>query len=139
MAKLQRFVITGLFGVALLGATTAEAAKPNKKTKPAPETYSSIDDGSLLLPAPRGLVPAVSVTSNKAQTQTPTKEPSFDPVPQDQAELIARRLQLIDQLIRRHGRAYDYRTLTVRQLESILARLEADSTSDDTTRSEPEA
>jgi hypothetical protein len=38
---------------------------------------------------------------------------------------MGRRLQLVDSIIRRYGRAYDYRTHTIRELEQILAKLNA--------------
>jgi hypothetical protein len=49
----------------------------------------------------------------------------FDPVPQPQRDGIARRLGLVEEILRKHGRAYDYRSLTVRDLETILAELDA--------------
>lgn len=54
----------------------------------------------------------------------PTGSPSFDPVPADQTEALLKRLKLVETLIEKFGRAYDYRALTVSQLENILANLE---------------
>ncbi len=51
---------------------------------------------------------------------------AFDPVPADQVDPIVKRLKLVDRLIREHGRAYDYRIHTVRELEQILSALEKD-------------
>ncbi|MBY0471018.1 hypothetical protein K2X30_07590 [bacterium] len=48
----------------------------------------------------------------------------FDQVPEVQAEAIASRLKIVEQMILKHGRAYDYRTHTVAELQKILARLD---------------
>ncbi len=52
----------------------------------------------------------------------------FDPVPSDQVEALGRRLKLVETLIQRHGRAYDYRMYTIRDLERILASLDTPAT-----------
>src|SRR5262249_42158984 len=49
----------------------------------------------------------------------------YDPVPVGQAEPLSRRLRLVDEMIRKYGRAYDYRIHTVKELEAILADLDA--------------
>ena len=49
---------------------------------------------------------------------------SFDPVPQAHAESVAGRLAIVADLIRRHGRAYDYRALTTQELETIRGELD---------------
>ncbi len=54
-----------------------------------------------------------------------TGSPGFDAVPPGQAESIARRLKLVEIMIRKYGRAYDYRMHTLRDLEMILAKLDA--------------
>lgn len=49
----------------------------------------------------------------------------FDPVPKSQKVAIRKRIQLVDRMIAKYGRAYDYRTHTLRELQNILAELEA--------------
>ncbi len=49
----------------------------------------------------------------------------FETVPDPQRDSIAQRLELVERLIRDHGRAYDYRVMTVAQLEKTLAELDA--------------
>lgn len=53
------------------------------------------------------------------------EEIRFDAVPGPQKDAIRRRLQIVDLLVARYGRAYDYRTHTVRELEQIRANLDA--------------
>jgi hypothetical protein len=50
--------------------------------------------------------------------------PAFDAVPAAQTDALSMRLVLVDALIRRHGRAYDYRALTVKKLQELLAQLD---------------
>lgn len=73
--------------------------------------------------------PAAVAANGTAPDKLPDSGLSYDPVPSDQINALGRRLQLVDALIRRHGRAYDYRTHTVRDLELILAKLDASLTS----------
>lgn len=49
---------------------------------------------------------------------------AYEPVPSDKRDSLARRLQIVERLIREHGRAYDYRIHTSSELETILRRLE---------------
>jgi len=49
---------------------------------------------------------------------------SFEVVPDDRALELADRLQLVSELIVKHQRAYDYRTMTDSQLEKILNDLD---------------
>ncbi len=49
---------------------------------------------------------------------------AYEPVPSDKRDSLARRLQIVERLIREHGRAYDYRIHTLSELETILRRLE---------------
>ena len=63
--------------------------------------------------------------AGSTKTLAAQSEPrSYDPVPSDQAQAVARRLGIVARLILAHGRAYDYRTHTLRDLESILSSLE---------------
>lgn len=74
----------------------------------------------------RGTSDAIVITntSKKSQNRTTAAKESFDPVPNDQVGLIVKRLRLVERLLRDHGRAYDYRVHTLRELEEILNHLE---------------
>jgi hypothetical protein len=50
---------------------------------------------------------------------------AFDPVPQSQRIILGERVRVAELLVRRYGRAYDYRNLTTRELKSILKNLDA--------------
>lgn len=49
---------------------------------------------------------------------------AYDAVPKGHAAKIAQRLRIIEKLILRHNRAYDYRSKNLRELQEILASLE---------------
>jgi hypothetical protein len=51
----------------------------------------------------------------------------YDAVPLEQVEPFLKRMRLVEELLEKYGRAYDYRIHTVRDLEMIRARLEADA------------
>jgi hypothetical protein len=63
---------------------------------------------------------AVSTTASHAAANVL----SFDYVPEEHVDSVARRLAIVEKIIREHGRAYDYRAHTTHELLSILARLE---------------
>lgn len=75
--------------------------------------------------APVNPIPVPVAAPATANTQTKT----FDEVPEGLADALERRLEIVEKLIRDHKRAYDYRTYTVRQLEEILEKLEAETSS----------
>ncbi len=67
-----------------------------------------------------------SLTQAATSTTLPPEAPkkSFDTVPDEQKDGISKRLELVSQLIKRHGRAYDYRQHTLKELRTILAELD---------------
>jgi hypothetical protein len=76
------------------------------------------------------LAPVTATSSASAPETTPLPPPEtaqFDAVPVTQTEPMVRRLRLVETLIARYGRAYDYRTHTVVELQAILGQLEAES------------
>ena len=82
---------------------------------------------------PRTLPRAAKTSPDKVKELPPTPEPvavvsgnrfGFDPVPEAHAESVARRLTIVGELIRRHGRAYDYRGLTTQELEELRDELD---------------
>jgi hypothetical protein len=61
--------------------------------------------------------------ASKEQQDDTRVEDNYDPVPSDQAKSIARRLSIVRELLIKHGRAYDYRSMTTKQLLEIRERL----------------
>jgi hypothetical protein len=76
---------------------------------------------------------AVSATPINEETQRLSQEAGqisrkakgFDSVAANQVESIAQRIQLVEAILRRHSRAYDYRVYSARELRSILSSLDA--------------
>lgn len=97
-----------LMALSLLPMKTwaAKPSNPPKASRSAPEVYAATEEGSA---APR---------------ETPNTT-AFDVVPSDQTDALIKRLKLVETLIKRYGRAYDYRVLTTKDLEGLLAKLEA--------------
>lgn len=62
--------------------------------------------------------------SDKPQKSEPQDRFSFDPVPANHAPQIAERLKLVELLILRYGRAYDYRQMTLPELKAVFTKLE---------------
>ena len=97
--------------------------KVKKTAGSSPEVYAAIENsGSLpdqesmaeVLPAPK---------SPRAEPKASFKAPPFDSVPTEHRASIAKRLALIEGLLLEHGRAYDYRTLTLAQLQALVDHL----------------
>lgn len=63
---------------------------------------------------------APSAASNDTATSQPSK---YDAVPADQINPLLRRMKIVQELVQKYGRAYDYRVHTVAELEGILAQL----------------
>jgi hypothetical protein len=63
-----------------------------------------------------------SISPGKAASAT-----GFDIVPTSQTEPFIRRLKLAEALLTRYGRAYDYRAMTVIDLQHILDKLDSES------------
>jgi hypothetical protein len=144
------FAAALLFGVSL----TAHASK-----KSAPEVYSATDDSADEQPAEddgqpvqlpsmhykrpvarpaKTAVVKVSAPVAPAPLQAPMETaplqnritgPYFDAVPSDQAESIAKRLKVVEVLLRKYHRAYDYRSHTYHELLEILAELDRGTSS----------
>ena len=58
------------------------------------------------------------------QSEVVTSQCAYDQVPASQVEPLVRRLQIVESLVTKYGRAYDYRALTVTQLEALLGQLD---------------
>jgi hypothetical protein len=89
-------------------------AAPQKKTEPVRtrEIYSAMEPE----PGPNARLPKKQTLKNLDQ---------FDAVPASQREPVSRRLRLIEKLLLEHGRAYDYRSITIAELNAILSHLDS--------------
>ena len=58
-------------------------------------------------------------------TQADEKASAYDTVPGEQTDSILKRLKLAEELVRKYGRAYDYRTHTTQSLQAILNGLKS--------------
>lgn len=65
-----------------------------------------------------------SLRSEEKSVSKEANSADYEPVPTDQRTGIASRLKLVDELIRKFGRAYDYRVHTRADLEKIKKELE---------------
>lgn len=68
----------------------------------------------------------VGSSQNSSQKATLRKKSprTFDPVPSDHIESIAGRLLIVEEILRKYGRAYDYRSHTTNELQRILTKLD---------------
>jgi hypothetical protein len=121
--------------LALVGTLPAFAAQPRKAVQQ--EVYSATESETdepaapalpLTVARPKqaaGIAKPNQTAPSKIAPKLPDSALSYDLVPSDQVDPLAKRLALVETLIRRYSRAYDYRTHTVRDLQMILAKLEA--------------
>ncbi len=142
------YLLIALGTAGLVGSDSATAiaglkrgAAPTPSTKVTVETYSAIDSDPESAPADdltsqvrgasAGAPPEVKKAARKAKTlqtapapEAPAAPLGYDFVPEAQARAISKRLKLVEALLLRHQRAYDYRAYTVAQLQAIYAKLE---------------
>lgn len=130
----------------ILGLTTTAAFA--SKTKSA-DVYSATEEGpseevlqsapgytgetvDVKTPPPSAKVRKAAPPIIQARTApTPSSNSSpqqYDAVPTTQAEPLIRRLRLVETIIAKYGRAYDYKTLTVTELQTILGQLDNQAT-----------
>lgn len=122
-------IIVGLQVLGLMASPVfASKTKPRKL-----DTYSATEEGpseEVIRSAPGyRAAEAVEAAEPVAAAPAPAATPSskFDTVPGSQTEPLLRRLKLVEALILKYGRAYDYRSLTVTELQSILGKLDVQS------------
>ena len=103
---------------------------PSKnKTKQPLETFSSIEPTQAETSPEAAHSPAAETVAQAAPTPSPTPEVSpereltYEVVPHSQVGAFHKRLQMVDFILRKTNRAYDYRTTTVKQLELIVAQI----------------
>ena len=121
------------------------AKKSKKKTSDAPEVYSATEEDS---PGAPSLYDKGVWENEKLKVKTeplkggmmtseddveipidpknavPRKINDFDPVDPKQIDAITSRMRLIEQIIRKHKRAYDYRYTTTLELVEMLKYLD---------------
>ncbi len=90
------------------------------------EVYTAVDQS---VKSPQFKVEMIDLGSmEKKQVQVKSileaEKEHFDAVPKSHTDSISNRLKIIDQLIRKHQRAYDYRTHTTQELKNILSKLD---------------
>jgi hypothetical protein len=92
-------------------------------------------------PAPRVVKTALTIAPQKSPARrtsvTPVSRGNFDPVASDQIDSVAQRLKLVEQILVRHARAYDYRVHSARELRAILSRLDGKHQPGQAARSAP--
>jgi hypothetical protein len=64
-----------------------------------------------------------TASSAEANDSSQQQNSKFDAVPADQINPLLRRMKIVQELVQKYGRAYDYRVHTVAELEGILAQL----------------
>ena len=111
-----------------LGAGTETVAASTKK-QGAAKKAATHEEKSLPREIYSAMEPEPGPGNKGVQKQTLKQLDSYEPVPAAQREPITRRLKLIERLIREHGRAYDFRTITIAELTAILNHLEHPSKS----------
>jgi len=104
--------------------TPEKLARKSIPTKsPVAKAELEIAPAQTTAPASPALSAAETLSGDLSENSDPHE--SFDAVPSDQIPLVIKRLKLIELLISRHARAYDYRSLTLKELEGRLALLES--------------
>jgi hypothetical protein len=125
-----------------LAASVAPAYAAQSRTSPQ-DIYPATESETLTITTTKTSAPVATSKTLKqapgiASTQqaaparltakpTPDAALAYDLVPSDQVDPLGKRLQLVEILIRKYSRAYDYRAHTVKELNAILAKLDAAS------------
>jgi hypothetical protein len=78
---------------------------------------------SVKKPARMETVSAIEEESS-VRTRAPAVDASFDSVPSPQIGPVTQRLKVVEEILTRFGRAYDYRSHTLRELQAILKQLD---------------
>jgi hypothetical protein len=76
-------------------------------------------------PVPKLKAASVVTPPHPEATPAPraTQEAKFDAVPANQVEPIEERLKIVEEMIQKYGRAYDYRVHTLKELQEIQKSL----------------
>lgn len=127
--------LTAFFALLCCSFTLSAANAALSKGKKTGAIYSATEEGpseEVISSAPgysgTDAIPTTQSAPLPIKTDAPALAPAsarYDAVPSSQTEPLIRRLHLVEQLISKHGRAYDYRTATVTQLQEILGNLDS--------------
>ncbi|MFL5814670.1 MAG: hypothetical protein ACJ763_13940 [Bdellovibrionia bacterium] len=93
---------------------TAPATLPAASAAPAAKAHKAAKA--------KAAMPAASAPKAAASAAAPAA--AYDAVPSNQSDAILQRLKIVENLVRKYGRAYDYRTHTLKELELIQSTLE---------------
>lgn len=69
----------------------------------------------------------VAISKKTKTSKKKTVVVSYDKVPTSQSKPFVDRLHLVETLVSKYGRAYDYRSMTVPELEAVLEKLDAEA------------
>ena len=64
--------------------------------------------------------PVEALMSSPKKTPQLEDSSEYDQVPKDHIDEISERIQVVDQILRKTGKAYDYRSVTLAELKKIL-------------------
>jgi len=107
--------VTEIEGMRATPSTSISSLDAQAKTK-ALEERMALLERKIATPSAEAPKPAVARASSAEE---------FYVVPAGKADQLAGRLKLVEAILRESGRAYDYRTLTTRQLETELKKIRA--------------
>jgi hypothetical protein len=119
MPHLAPIMVTTVWVVTALVFDSAAANTKSQERKASQKKTDSVRTREIY----SAMEPEPGPGSRQTKKQTLKNLEAFDPVPAAQREPISRRLKLIEKLIVEHGRAYDYRAVTLAELNAILAQL----------------
>lgn len=132
----QCMILAFFLGTAQVAATeqdTPLAPQQDVETLEAKE-QTTIDQRLEALEKEMQKVKETREKSAAAPAPVPTDAPKvlaapviYDSVPGDQKDAVLKRIRLVETLVAKYGRAYDYRAYTIAQLEKALNRLESDA------------
>ncbi len=101
--------------------TPPPARAQRNQTPSQPQAQPLVQPRSQLRAQPAAAAPEPAVQKKTVASS----KGAFDPVASDQVESIARRIRLVEAILRKHARAYDYRIHSARELQAILSSLDA--------------
>ena len=123
---MKMLIFTGFYLMCALSICAPSSwAGRSKIIKQPQETYPAFEPGT------EEAAPRLSTSQKNSTRPSPApasvneKKEGFELVPANQAEPIIHRLKIVEELIRKHGRAYDYRMHTIKELQSILSQLDS--------------
>lgn len=103
---------------AVVQTQSVEAAPAPKKAKARATAAAAPASVIETVPAIPSAKPVAAATARLATA-------SFDTVPAGQSDAILQRLKIVENLVRKYGRAYDYRAHTLKELQLIQSTLES--------------